>query len=272
IDHSTEQTQWRLAIDQGPGSVEQLYSFDRTKIEARLIHRIPFTHISQVYVCTKLLRQQAAFNALFQSCFKEMKPHTPANDANASISPNTNDSGHGRTSTAFTGAHGDASAIEVPILVQTPQPSRAILVSFANPFTESNVMLEILVEAGTGQAVVQMAMTPTENLTGSSSTMPLSISGPTNPASVATTAAGSGAGPSQSPEPLILTSEELTQELASHENIPMLVQWILKRSFGWMKERHQHTLKNQHHLHQHYLGRRPSSHVEDGGILKKARV
>ena len=54
INQNIEQTQWEIVLDQGAGAVRQLYSFDRTKNEARLLHRIPFTHISQVYLCTKV--------------------------------------------------------------------------------------------------------------------------------------------------------------------------------------------------------------------------
>ncbi|KAF8958295.1 hypothetical protein BGZ52_013048, partial [Haplosporangium bisporale] len=53
INQNIEQAQWEIVLDQGPNAIRQLFSFDRTKNEGRLIHRIPFTHISQVYMCTK---------------------------------------------------------------------------------------------------------------------------------------------------------------------------------------------------------------------------
>jgi len=56
IKQSIEQSEWEVVLDHGPGAVRQLYSFDRTKNEARLLHRIPFTHVSQIYVCTKVSR------------------------------------------------------------------------------------------------------------------------------------------------------------------------------------------------------------------------
>lgn len=59
INQNIEQAQWEVVLDQGPNAIRQLFSFDRTKNEARLIHRIPFTHISQVYMCTKVKKSVA---------------------------------------------------------------------------------------------------------------------------------------------------------------------------------------------------------------------
>ncbi|KAI8349502.1 mediator of RNA polymerase II transcription subunit 1-domain-containing protein [Mortierella sp. GBAus27b] len=136
ISKSTEQTQWVVTLDQGPNALRQCYSFDRTKNEARLIHRIPFTHISQVYICTKLLRQQVAFNTLFQSCFKESESE---DETKKQLSPGNSDEKH-----------------DVSIIIQTPQPPNMILASFLNPYTETNMVLEILIEAGTGIPTVRL--------------------------------------------------------------------------------------------------------------------
>ncbi|CAO3571934.1 unnamed protein product [Mortierella alpina] len=235
INQNIEQTQWKVALDQGPGAVRQLFSFDRTKNEARLLHRIPFTHISQVYLCTKILRQQLSFNTLFQSCFKE----TATADATRHRT--------GAIALARPGLIEDA-ALEVSIVVQTPQPPNMILVSFMNPYTESHMVLEILIDAGTGLPTARLVIT-----------------GQT-PGSI-----GSGVDVNQGGRQdaaFAVENEKLTKVLQTCDNIPILVRWVLRRSFAWMKERHQHQQLGKGQVH---LGRRSSSYAEEGGILKRPR-
>ncbi|KAF9965030.1 hypothetical protein BGZ70_005522 [Mortierella alpina] len=235
INQNIEQTQWEIALDQGPGAVRQRFSFDRTKNEARLLHRIPFTHISQVYLCTKILRQQLSFNTLFQSCFKE----TVTADATRHRT--------GAVTLARPGLNEDA-ALEVSIVVQTPQPPNMILVSFMNPYTESHMVLEILIDAGTGLPTARLVIT-----------------GQT-PGSI-----GSGVDMNQGGRQdaaFAVENEKLTMVLQTCDNIPILVRWLLRRSFAWVKERHQHQQLGKGQVH---LGRRSSSYAEEGGILKRPR-
>lgn len=69
INQNIEQAQWEIVLDQGPNAIRQLFSFDRTKNEARLIHRIPFTHISQVYMCTKVKK---VISTIIVSCYNSL--------------------------------------------------------------------------------------------------------------------------------------------------------------------------------------------------------
>ncbi|KAF9186249.1 hypothetical protein BGZ50_002578 [Haplosporangium sp. Z 11] len=225
IRPSNEQTQWEIVLDQDANSVRQLYSFDRTKNEARTLYRIPFTHVSQVYICTKLLRQQMAFNALFQSCFKETKDDI-------------------RKLATINAGSNENAALEVSIVVQTPKPPSMILVSFLNPFTETNMMLEILIGAGTGIATARLVN-----------------GGATVDGSIHSSNIHSG-----SNDQFVVGGEKLTKVLQTCENIPILVRWVLRQSFAWVKERHQHQLKGHPHP-----ARRASSFLEDSGILKRPR-
>ncbi|KAF9573629.1 hypothetical protein EC968_008266 [Mortierella alpina] len=229
INQNIEQTQWEIVLDQEAGAIRQLFSFDRTKNEARLLHRIPFTHISQI------LRQQLSFNTLFQSCFKE----TAGVDA----------TWHRTAGVAVSrpGLNEDA-ALEVSIVVQTPQPPNMILVSFMNPYTESHMVLEILIDAGTGLPTARLVITAQ------------------TPGSI-----GVGADMAQGGRQdavFAVESEKLTRVLQTCDNIPILVRWVLKRSLAWMKERHQHQQVGKGQAH---LGRRSSSYAEEGGILKRPR-
>ncbi|GJJ68900.1 hypothetical protein EMPS_01246 [Entomortierella parvispora] len=150
IKQSIEQPQWEVVLDHGPDSVRQLYSFDRTKNEARLLHRIPFTHVSQIYICTKALRQQMVFNTLFQSCFKET---TKANDSAkrfASLLPS------------------EDSTKEVSIVIHTPQPPNGIMVSFMDPYVQNNMLMDIQIDASTAVPSVRLNMAPTHQSNGNS--------------------------------------------------------------------------------------------------------
>ncbi|KAG0197796.1 hypothetical protein BGX28_008703 [Mortierella sp. GBA30] len=240
INQNIEQTQWEIVLDQGANAVRQLYSFDRTKNEARLLHRIPFTHISQVYICTKILRQQLSFNTLFQSCFKETLSVDMTRHHVATIQAN-------RT------VPSEDPTLEVNIVVQTPQPPSMILVSFRDPYTEHHMMLEIVIDAGTGL--------PTARLVVTGQTAGGGLGG----------LSSSGVNMGGRPDSVFaVESEKLTKVLQTCDNIPILIRWVLRRSFVWMKERHQHQHQHQG-KGQTNLGRRSSSYVEEGGILKRPR-
>ncbi|KAF9939786.1 hypothetical protein BGZ67_008894 [Mortierella alpina] len=235
INQNIEQTQWEIVLDEGAGAVRQLFSFDRTKNEARLLHRIPFTHISQVYLCTKILRQQLSFNTLFRSCFKETAAVDATRHRTAAVA------------VARPGLNEDAT-LEVSIVVQTPQPPNMILVSFMNPYTESRMVLEILIDAGTGLPTARLVIT---------GQTPGSMSG-----GVDMNQGG------RQDTVFAVESDKLTKVLQTCDNIPILVRWVLRRSFAWMKERHQHQQLGKGQVH---LGRRSSSYAEEGGILKRPR-
>ncbi|KAF9362746.1 hypothetical protein BGX34_005574 [Mortierella sp. NVP85] len=246
INGSTEQTQWAITLDQGPNAIRQCYSFDRTKNDARLIHRIPFTHISQVYICTKLLRQQVAFNTLFQSCFQETEASDETKQRLAVILP----------------GNGEDKHPEVSIVIQTPQPPNMILASFLNPYTETNMVLEIHIEPGTGVSTARLV-----NMFGAgSANFAMNLNHSSNSGGNSGSSGPSDGDPQQE-RPFAVESETITKVLQTCDNIPILVRWILKRSLAWMKERHRHQNKMQMHL-----GRRASSYVEEGGILKRPRV
>ncbi|KAF9313828.1 hypothetical protein BG003_004757 [Podila horticola] len=243
INQNIEQAQWEVVLDQGPNAIRQLFSFDRTKNEARLIHRIPFTHISQVYMCTKLLRQQLTFNTLFQSCFNETQLDGITKRL-ASILP------------------GGDSSLEVSIMIHTPQPPRTLLASFLNPYTETNMTLEIQVDAGTGLPSVQL------------------ISNSTHSNSYASMGEDGAQGMElQQQEQFTVEAAKLTEVLRLSDSVPILVRWVLKKSLAWMKDRH------------HYQGRPSLSHAssamgsslqamrrtsgnnaDEGGILKRTRM
>ncbi|KAF9407956.1 hypothetical protein BGZ94_002500 [Podila epigama] len=248
IGKDVEQTQWVIVLDQGPNAIRQLYSFDRTKTEARLIHRIPFTHISQVYMCTKLFRSQLTFNALFQSCFNE----TQIADGNTK-----------RSATVLPGSE---SLSEVSIVIHTPQPPKTILVSFQNPYTETDMVLEIQIDAGTGQPSVQIITKSTGGASGNyTAAMNEAVStgnlhqqqqqqhDPLHP---------NGANSSEQDASLNFDAQTLTKVLRLSDNIPVLVRWVLRKSLAWMKDRYhyQHNISSGH------------GHADEGGILKKSRV
>ncbi|KAF9952574.1 hypothetical protein BGZ72_006111 [Mortierella alpina] len=238
INQNIEQTQWEIVLDQGAGAVRQLYSFDRTKNEARLLHRIPFTHISQVYLCTKILRQQLSFNTLFQSCFKETAVADATRQRTTAV-------------TAIRPGLNEDPTLEVSIVVQTPQPPNMIMVSFMNPYTESHMVLEILIDAGTGLPTARLIISgQTPGSFNSASTgVDVNLGGRLDAA-------------------FAVESDRLTKVLQTCDNIPILVRWVLRRSFAWMKERHQHQQLGKGQVH---LGRRSSSYAEEGGILKRPR-
>ncbi|KAG0329406.1 hypothetical protein BGZ99_002117 [Dissophora globulifera] len=266
IDQNAEQTQWTVTLDHGTNGVRQLYSFERTKNEARLLYRIPFTHISQVYICTKLLRQQVAFNTLFQSCFKEAVSVNETKSQLATILPSSNNIG-------------DDRSIEVPIVIQTPQPPSMILASFTNPYTDTSMALEILIDAGSGLPTVRLvnggAMTLVPGLVAMTGNSGMGMS-----MNMGGIISGSNLGmdfdsqqhQQQQQQQLLdqqfaIEGDKLTKVLQTCDSIPILVRWVLKRSLAWMKERHQSIRSHPGHL-----GRRASSYVEEGGILKRPRV
>ncbi|KAF9357270.1 hypothetical protein BGX26_004013 [Mortierella sp. AD094] len=254
INQGTEQTQWEVTLDQGTNAVRQIYSFDRTKNEARLIHRVPFTHISQIYICTKLLRQQLTFNTLFQSCFRETVPVDETKKRLATILPGTTED----------------HSLEVSIIVQTPQPPNMILASFLDPYTETNMILEILIDAGTGSPTVRLVNgTPTASTVGVTSDAAVIGGGINGDVGMSMNNMNDVNNSSGSPDhqQFLIEGEKLTRVLQTCDSIPILVRWVLKRSLGWMKERNSIQGKGQS-----LLGRRASSYTEEGGILKRPRV
>lgn len=257
INHNIEQAQWEIVLDQGPNAIRQLFSFDRTKNEGRLIHRIPFTHISQVYMCTKLLRQQLAFNTLFQSCFNETQ-HDGTTKRLASILP------------------GNDSSLEVSIVVQTPQPPRTILVSFLNPYTETNMVLEIQIDAGTGQPSVQLLSSATHNNSYSSvgEGGGQGMDGLSQQQDFDSSSTGQ-------PEQFTVEAAKLTEVLRLSDNVPILVRWVLKKSLAWMKDRHHyqggHRASMSHSSSAmgsfvQAVRRTSANAADEGGILKRTRV
>ncbi|KAF9549956.1 hypothetical protein EC957_002016 [Mortierella hygrophila] len=260
VNRAIEQTQWEIVLDQGPNAVRQLFSFDRTKCEARLLHRIPFTHISQVYMCTKLLRQQMVFNALFQSCFKETsspeeikKRLTAAHTGNGEDNDDSND-------------NVDTTS-EVAIIIQTPQPPNIILATFINPFTETSVRIEIVIDPVTASPTVRLDT----GMGHASPMMGFQTGGEFQYMQQQQQQQDQYMQHSlqqQQQDVFVVDSVKLTQVLLLCDSIPILVRWILKRSFVWMKERHQLVGRSG----SVQSGRRPSSHTEDGGILKRPRV
>lgn len=159
---------------------------------------------------------------------------------------------HRTTTAAVTrpGLNEDAT-LEVSIVVQTPQPPNMILVSFMNPYTESHMVLEILIDAGTGL--------PTARLVTTGQT-PGSISG-----GIDGVDANQGG---RQDAAFAVEAEKLTKVLQTCDNIPILVRWVLRRSFAWIKEWHQHQQLGKGQAH---LGRKSSSYAEEGGILKRPR-
>ncbi|KAF9438805.1 hypothetical protein BGZ76_004404 [Entomortierella beljakovae] len=244
LSQSADQTQWEVTLEQGRNSVRQIYSFDRTKNEARMLYRIPFTHISQIYICTKLLRQQLTFNTLFQSCFKETTPVGDSNKRLATILPGTLED----------------TGLEVSIIIQTPQPPNTILATFSNPYTDTNLILEILIDAGSSLPSARLINgAPVTSATGITSNASM-IGGSIGKSGMAMNS-------EISEHPFMIEGEKLTKVLQTCDNIPILIRWILKRSLDWMKERNSSLSKSQSQL-----ARRASSYTEDGGILKRPRV
>ncbi|KAF9330668.1 hypothetical protein BG006_006376 [Podila minutissima] len=256
INQNIEQAQWEIVLDQGPNAIRQLFSFDRTKNEARLIHRIPFTHISQVYMCTKLLRQQLTFNTLFQSCFNETQLDGTTKRLASSILP------------------GSDSSLEVSIVVHTPQPPRTLLASFLNPYTETNMILEIQIDAGTGQPSVQLTSNSTQNSyssMGEDSTrqgmeLQQDFQQPSSHAS-------------GQQEQFTIEAAKLTEVLRLCDSVPILVRWVLKKSLAWMKDRHYYQGRPSLSHSSSTMGssvqamRRASGiNADEGGILKRTRV
>ncbi|KAF9987791.1 hypothetical protein BGZ75_010417 [Mortierella antarctica] len=182
-----------------------------------------------------ILRQQLSFNTLFRSCFKETAAVDATRHRTAAVA------------VARPGLNEDAT-LEVSIVVQTPQPPNMILVSFMNPYTESHMVLEILIDAGTGLPTARLVIT---------GQTPGSMSG-----GVDMNQGG------RQDTVFAVESDKLTKVLQTCDNIPILVRWVLRRSFAWMKERHQHQQLGKGQVH---LGRRSSSYAEEGGILKRPR-
>ncbi|KAI1318573.1 hypothetical protein EDD11_006264 [Mortierella claussenii] len=277
INQGDEQTQWEVALDHGPNAARQLYSFERTKNEARLIYRIPFTHISQIYICTKLLRQQLSFNALFQSCFKDAIPADENRSQLATIFQTSNNSNNASIASGIntSSSSEDNTKPEVSIVIQTPQPPHVILASFLNPHTETNMTIEILIDAGTGLPSARLA-----------------DGGPVGEAGITGISVGNmnhlnssmadihqqqqqQLQQLQSDQLFAVDAEKLTKVLQMCDSIPILIRWVLKRSLTWMKGRQPRNLtKNTQSQTPHlgHLGRRASSYTEEGGILKRPRV
>ncbi|KAG0214905.1 hypothetical protein BGX33_001693 [Mortierella sp. NVP41] len=257
VNRAIEQTQWEIVLDQGPNAIRQLFSFDRTKCEARLLHRIPFSHISQVYMCTKLLRQQMTFNALFQSCFKETSsPEEIKKRLAATRSGNGGEDDDDSSSVVDT-------TPEVAIIVQTPQPPSVILVSFINPFTETSMMIEVIIDPATASPTVRLD-------TGMTTTSSPMVGGLHSGGDFQHMQQDQYMQQHQQQQDMfVVDSVKLTQVLLLCDSIPILVRWILRRSFVWMKEKERHQMVSRGSVHS---GRRASSHIEDGGILKRPRV
>ncbi|KAF9112642.1 hypothetical protein BGX27_003030 [Mortierella sp. AM989] len=201
-----------------------------------------------------LLRQQLAFNALFQSCFKETVPVDETKKRLAAILP---------------GVTEDLN-VEVAIVIQTPQPPNVILASFLNPYTESNMIIEVLIDAGTGSPTVRLINgTPTASTVGGISEAAviggsiIGNSGLNTNHKLNTNKSGGTLDHQQ----FMVEGEKLTKVLQTCDSIPILVRWVLKRSHNWMKERNLIQGKGQSQL-----GRRTSSYTEEGGILKRPRV
>ncbi|KAF9209065.1 hypothetical protein BGZ49_006474 [Haplosporangium sp. Z 27] len=201
-----------------------------------------------------LLRQQLTFNTLFQSCFKETTPVDEVKKRLATILPGSTED----------------PTLEVSVVVQTPQPPNMIIASFLNPYTDTRMILEILIDAGTGL--------PTLRLINEAST--------TSTVGVASEVSGIGGsnkgdasmnmnnmnndnkiGGALDQQQFMIEGDKLTRVLQTCDSIPLLIRWVLKRSLSWMKERN-----SVHEKSISYLGRRVSSYTEDGGILKRPRV
>lgn len=198
------------------------------------------------------------FNALFQSCFKETSsPEEIKKRLAASHTGNGEDNDDNNDSVDLTP--------EVAIIIQTPQPPNIILASFINPFTETSMKIEIVIDPVTASPTVRLD-------TGMGHASPM----------IGFQTGGEFQYMQQQQQQdqyiqhsqqqqhgvFVVDSVKLTQVLLLCDSIPILVRWILKRSFVWMKERHQ--LMGRSGSMQ--SGRRPSSHTEDGGILKRPRV
>ncbi|KAG0003009.1 hypothetical protein BGZ79_001859 [Entomortierella chlamydospora] len=187
------------------------------------------------------------------SCFRETVPVDETKKRLATIHPGTTDD------------HG----LEVSIIVQTPQPPNTILASFLNPYTETNMILEILIDAGTGLPTVRLVNeTTTSSAVGVTSDAAMiggGINGDSgmNMNNMSDVNNSSGSQDHQQ----FLIGEKLTRVLQTCDSIPILVRWILKRSLSWMKGRSSIQGKGQSQL-----GRRTSSYTEEGGILKRPRV
>ncbi|KAF9917665.1 hypothetical protein BX616_000298 [Lobosporangium transversale] len=285
ISNDNEQRSWEVTLDYGVNAVHQVYSFDRSKIEARLLHRVPFTHVSQIYICTKLLRQQLAFNTLFQSCFKAtVSGSNPAVEkTNKELAATKLQTSIGSSSSISSGDKGGSNVPsesnkeddqKVSIVIQTPQPPHVILASFVNPHTETNMTIEILIDAGTGLPAVRLINGTTVGSSGVSSGGVGGIAGVTGLSSISNMGNLSGSlvdmqqQQQQEQRLFSIEPEKLTKVLQMSDSIPILVRWILKRSFAWVKE----NLYQGKAVHQPSLSRRASTYTEEGGILKRPRV
>ncbi|KAF9987485.1 hypothetical protein BGZ65_003372 [Modicella reniformis] len=244
-----------------------------------------------------LLRQQVAFNTLFQSCFQETTTTTTTGSTAATTAVATaavvvaGDETKKRQASILSGTNDD-KGLEISIVIQTPQPPNMILTSFLNPYTETNMTLEILIEAGTGVPTVRLvnSVVPTEpgnfgvnmmmmnhggNINNGSNSSISSIGSGNSSGSTSTSSSSGGSGSGDSGgggdqphgRPFAVENETLTKVLQTCDSVPILVRWVLKRSLAWMKERNRYQSKPQTHL-----GRRVSSYVEEGGILKRPRV
>ncbi|KAF8934507.1 hypothetical protein BGZ58_005666 [Dissophora ornata] len=205
-----------------------------------------------------LLRQQMVFNTLFQSCFQETTSATETKKRVVTILPGTSSN------------NSEDNNPEVSIVIQTPQPPKMILASFLNPYTKTNMMLEILLDAGTGQPTVRLVNSGASVATITAA----AVAGNSNMImgnDISSDIGVIGSGDQQQQGQLfVVESEKLTKVLQTCDSIPILVRWVLKRSQAWMKERHHHSHGSKSHLG--HLGRRASSYVEEGGILKRPRV
>ncbi|KAJ1980351.1 hypothetical protein H4R35_001156 [Dimargaris xerosporica] len=93
---------------------------------AVLVHRIPFTHLSQLLTIIHLLRQHSIFNTLLQSCFNATT--WKAGDSRCSGSENTGDSEEGLTLHSLLQTTQDAIPIEI-----MAEPPLKLVVSFSIP-------------------------------------------------------------------------------------------------------------------------------------------
>jgi hypothetical protein len=204
------------------------------------------------------------FNALFQSCFKETSTPEEIKKRLAAARTGTDEDNDESDSIIDT-------TPEVAITIQTPQPPNLILASFINPFTETSMIIEIVIDPVTASPAVRLDT----GMAGHAPPMGFHTSGEFHQHM-------------QQQDPYVQHQQQqnvfvvdgvkLTQVLLVCDSIPILVRWILKRSFVWMKERNQMMARGSMQIGGSGSsimfggGRRPSSHTEDGGILKRPRV
>lgn len=173
------------------------------------------------------------FNTLFQSCFKETATADETAKRFATLRPS------------------EDSTTEVSIVIHTPQPPNGILVSFVDPYTQSNCLMDIQIDANTSMPTARLNIAPSH----------LSL----NQANGVTQTSN----PSQSAM-FMIEEVALTRALRTCDSIPILVRWVLKRSLTWMKEHNQQ--QQQQGRSQVPSVRRTSSYADEGGVLKRPRV